>query len=560
MSETQRARILLVDDDPKLTFVLRAHLTAAGYVAEEASDAESALAALPDFQPDVVVMDVGLPGMNGIEATQRIKENADTADVAVIMLTARTDTDHVVLALEAGAHEYIVKPFEIAELLARIRTVHRLRQTRLELDNVNDQLTTQVEERTGRLRTLYHFTRSLNEAGTRNEIMDLVIDAVRQVTGSQRVSILLKDTTRDELRCARAVGIDSDVVRRIRVPTGEGIAGQVFLTGKTYVASTIECEGDSGGPYVSDSFVSTPLIATSLMTSEENLGVLSITDKAGGGRFEPEEVECIRSIADSGAIALHNQIHRERLDQSVNVLLMTVGRLSEYRDNETGNHLERVRLYARVLTRELQSDPEYRETVNEEFIENIHRAAAMHDIGKIGVPDEILCKPGKLTADEYRSMQDHCRIGRDVIESAMTKTGRVPILMMCMEIAGSHHERWQGDGYPDGLAGEAIPLSARIIALADAYDAITSKRRYKDASGHDQAVEIIRSDAGEHFDPTLVDAFLRCAGEFDEIRDANADIEQTSPATTVQNREAGTIIPERLRRPGATPECSPECA
>lgn len=522
MSERDRARVLVVDDDQELVFVLRAHLVAAGYAVEDVHDGESALSILRDFHPDVIVMDAGLPGMNGIEATRRIKENPETSGVAVIMVTARSDTDHVVLALEAGAQEYVVKPFEIAELLARIRTVHRLRQTRLELDNVNEQLASQVEERTSRLRTLYNFTRALNEADTREEILDLIIGAIRHATGGRRISILLKDRSRGDLVCARAAGIDAEVIKRIRVSTGEGIAGKVFATGKTYVASAFDCEEDAR-QYLGDSFVSTPLIATSLMTSEESLGVLSITDKVGGGRFAPEEVECIRSITDSGAIALHNHLRRERLDESINVLLMTVGRLAEFRDNETGNHLERVRLYAGALARELQASSRYQDVVNEEFIENLVRAAPMHDIGKVGIPDEILCKPGKLTATEYRLMKEHCRIGRDVIKSAMAKTGPVSILKMCMDIAASHHERWQGDGYPEGLAAEDIPLSARIIALVDAYDAITSNRRYQSARRHEEAVEVIRSESGKHFDPSLVEPFLRCVDTFDRIRRSHGD-------------------------------------
>ncbi len=531
MTDPERAKILLVDDDQELIFVLRAHLIAAGYSVEDVQDAETALEVVPEFRPDVIVMDVGLPGMNGIEATRRIKSAPHTSDVAVIMLTARSDTDHVVMALEAGAQEYVVKPFEIAELLARIRTVHRLCETRRALDALNGQLTNQVEERTSRLRILYNFTRSLNGASTREQILDLIIDGVQQVTGSQRVSILLKESDNRHLVCARAAGIDAEVAQRIRVSTTEGIAGMVFMTGKTYVASAYDLVADSADRYESDAFVSTPLIATSLMTSEEKLGVLSITDKAGGGQFAPDEVECIRSIADAGAIALHNQIHRERLDESVNVLLMTLGRLAEFRDDETGGHLERVRLYARVLAHELKTSPGYEDAVSDEFVENIHRAAPMHDIGKVGVPDEILCKPGKLTPDEYRQMKEHCRIGREVIESAMAKTGPVPILRRCVEIAASHHERWDGSGYPEGLAGERIPLSARIIALVDAYDAITSKRRYKDAQEHQKAVGIVRAEAGKHFDPGLIEPFLRCADEFDRIRGVHSDVDlETSGA------------------------------
>ncbi len=522
MPDQDNPRILLVDDDKQLTFILRAHLNAIGYVVEEAHDAEAGLRLLPEFKPDLVVMDLTLPGMNGIEATQSLKNNPETADISVVMLTARNDSDHVVMALEAGAQEYVVKPFEVAELLARIRTVLRLRQTKQELDNLNSRLRVEIEQRTGRLRTLYNYTRALNEADSRDQVLDLVIETVRKVTGSQRVSILLKDSDVRHLVCARATGIEDQVAKSIRIAVHDGIAGQVFSSGKTYVANTYNHDHAEGNRYDGDSFVSTPLIATTLMTREEILGVLSITDKPDGG-FTPEEIECIRSVADSGAIALHNQMRRERLSESVDALLMTVGRLAEFRDNETSNHLERVCTFSRILATELQRDSKYSDIVTDKFIDDLSRAAPMHDIGKVGIADQILCKPGKLTPEEFDEMKQHCRIGREVLESALDKTGPVPILTMCVEIASHHHERFDGNGYPDQLVGEKIPLSARIIALVDAYDAITSRRRYKDPMSHARAVDIIESEAGKHFDPDLVAPFLRCAKEFDSIRAEHAD-------------------------------------
>jgi len=208
------------------------------------------------------------------------------------------------------------------------------------------------------------------------------------------------------------------------------------------------------------------------------------------------------------------------------VLLMTVGRLAEYRDNETSKHLERVREYARLLATEVKNDSRYSAEVSDEMIEDIYRAAPMHDIGKVGIPDFVLCKPDKLTPDEYRHMQDHCRIGREVLESAVSQTGPVPLLTMCVEIAACHHEKFDGSGYPEGLSGREIPLAARILAVVDAYDAITSKRRYKPATSHEKAVEIICTDAGTHFDPDLIEPFLRCADRFNDIRRTHADADE----------------------------------
>ena len=142
----------------------------------------------------------------------------------------------------------------------------------------------------------------------------------------------------------------------------------------------------------------------------------------------------------------------------------------------------------------------------------------MHDIGKVGIPDDILTKPGKLTDEEFQIMKMHTDIGRRVLSQALDPTHPVPLLQMCIEIAWCHHERYDGAGYPRRIRGENIPLSARIIAIVDAYDAITSARRYKAAKSHAEAVAIIRGDAGKHFDPVLVDTFLACNEQFDEIR------------------------------------------
>ena len=215
---------------------------------------------------------------------------------------------------------------------------------------------------------------------------------------------------------------------------------------------------------------------------------------------------------------MHNVAQRENLQRSVRVLLETVGFLAEYRDEETTLHLQRVAEYARLLAEQLRRSGPYREHVSDEFIDWLVHAAPMHDIGKVGIPDDILLKPGKLTADEFEVMKTHTEIGQRVLSRALNPAKPVPLLEMCIDIAYCHHERYNGAGYPRGLGGEEIPLSARIIALVDAYDAITSFRRYSPARSHEDAGRIIREEAGKHFDPALVEAFQSCAPAFDRVR------------------------------------------
>ncbi len=516
-------KVLIVDDDAKLTFVLAAHLKANGFAVAEAHNGRDALELCKSFQPDVAVMDVTMPVMDGVEATRRIKSDPATKHIPVILLTGRTATEDVVLGLGAGAEEYVCKPFGVTELLARVRTMFRLRSAHRELDQLNDSLAEQVQSKTERLTKLYEYARSLNEATRCEDIYALVVRTVADLTGSRRVSLLLKEPEGEFLRCVAAQGIDPEVVDQIRIRAIDGVAGQVFTSGKTVAARAYGQSADAvlRRRYVSETFLSTPLISTSLIAQEETLGVLNVTERENGDQFSREEVDCIRSIADSAAIAIRNHQQTQRLKDSVGVLLLTLGRLAEYRDEETTDHLDRVANYARILAEELSRSPKFSREITPDFVAQLHQAAPLHDIGKVGIPDDILTKPGPLTHDEYETMKIHTDIGRRTLEFALARTGPVPLLNLCIDIAYSHHEKYDGSGYPRGLAADDIPLAARIIALVDAYDAITSERRYSPARSHDEALTIIQADAGSHFDPDVVEAFERCADRFDEIRTAH---------------------------------------
>lgn len=514
-----KGKILIVDDDARLRFILRLQLSASGFSVREAADGQTGVAEARDWLPDVIVMDVKMPNMDGRTATRLLKETPETKHIPVLMLTAKTEPDDLVASLEAGAEDYIRKPFEISELMARIRSAYRLARVRGELNRLNDRLAEEVEAKTRRLRLLYEFTRALNSTTSRDGILDLIIETAQRATGSRRISLMLKDESGEFLRCERAVGIDSQLVPRILVKRVEGITGQVFTSGKTFAARVYEHGDDDERGYEGNEFLSTPLVSTSLETDGEILGVLNVTDRQCDDAFSAEEVDCIRAIADSGAIALHNLIRRERLRDSVKVLIMTVGRLAEYRDEETSDHLHRVAEYARVLSTELSRWPEFQDAVTPDFIEDIVQAAPMHDIGKVAVPDDILLKPGKLTDEEFAIMKSHTLIGRQTLELGQQGAESIPMLQMCIDIAYCHHEKHGGSGYPRGIAGDEIPLPARIIALVDAYDAITSARRYKEARSHGQAIEAIQESSGAHFDPQMVEAFINCHEQFDAIRE-----------------------------------------
>jgi putative two-component system response regulator len=189
--------------------------------------------------------------------------------------------------------------------------------------------------------------------------------------------------------------------------------------------------------------------------------------------------------------------------------------LAETRDPETGNHIRRTQEYIRILATRLQANPRYSAFLTNKVIELLVKSAPLHDIGKVGIPDQILLKPGKLTDGEWSIMKTHCQIGAQAIERATREAdGSVDFLDLAKQVARSHHEKWDSSGYPDGLSGDAIPIPARLMALADVFDALISRRVYKTPMTAEQARDIIVSERGSHFDPDVVDAFLAGFAEF----------------------------------------------
>ncbi|MCG8614886.1 MAG: response regulator [Desulfobacterales bacterium] len=217
------------------------------------------------------------------------------------------------------------------------------------------------------------------------------------------------------------------------------------------------------------------------------------------------------------------------LNQTKEATIHSLAGLAETRDPETGGHILRTQRYVRALARVLAATPGYTNVLTEEVIELLFKSAPLHDIGKVGVADSILLKPDRLTDKEFEAMKLHTSYGRDALRFAKEKLGRNSFMDYAREIAYTHHERWDGSGYPLGLAGEEIPLSGRLMALADVYDALISQRVYKLPMGHINAVSIIESGRGTHFDPDIVDAFMEIKDDFRIIALTYPDSEKEAP-------------------------------
>jgi putative two-component system response regulator len=209
------------------------------------------------------------------------------------------------------------------------------------------------------------------------------------------------------------------------------------------------------------------------------------------------------------------------------VTIIAMASLAETRDNDTGNHIRRTQFYVKALAEHLKDHPRFCRFLTDSTINMLYKSAPLHDIGKVGIPDRILLKPGRFTPEEFEIMKTHTTLGRDAIQAAEDRLGmEVEFLHYAKEIAYYHQEKWNGSGYPTGKAGDDIPTSARLMAVADVYDALISRRIYKDGMPHEQAARIMVGDRGTHFDPDVVDAFVELQGEFQAIAARFADSDE----------------------------------
>jgi HD-GYP domain-containing protein (c-di-GMP phosphodiesterase class II) len=253
--------------------------------------------------------------------------------------------------------------------------------------------------------------------------------------------------------------------------------------------------------------------------------------------------EHFRRQSKSDEQSLH---HTRDLLRTRDAVIFGLAKLAESRDPETGHHLERISLYSTRLAAAISRDPKYSRVITPSFVRLIGISSALHDIGKVALEDSVLLKPGELTPAERFKMQLHVEVGAESIREIERRLGTSNFLEMAREIAHSHHERWDGAGYPTGLAGERIPLAARIVSIADVYDALSASRVYKAPYPHSECVEIIRREAGRQFDPELVRIFLDVAPQFQEI--ANRFEDQWGPSHPDSSTHPDAQTARRLTR------------
>ena len=503
-------KVLVVDDDPSACSLCRHILQREGYEVSEACDGLDALAQVARCLPDLIVMDAVMPRLDGLECTRRLKADPGTREIPIIMVSARAKAEDIEAGLEAGVDEYITKPFKHKEFILRVRSMARLYRGRAELMRSNEARGEQARA----MGVLLELSRDLITARSLDTIVERVVEVAAELLCSRRISVMLPDPEGEHLIIAKAVGIDSDLAATIRVPIGGAIAGQVFLTGEAVVVNTPEEAKWNGHHYDSRFFASVPLICQALGATDHVVGVLNVTERAGGRPFDPRDLEFADLLCNMAASVIDDFMSRQARDEAHDSVVGALATLAEYRDTDTGKHLDRVTGYALIIAEELQKAQPFGAQIDDQFLRDLRRAMPLHDIGKVAIPDRILLKPGKLTPAETAIMRRHAVAGAATLRSIMTRAPGARFLRVAEQIAYNHHERYDGSGYPRCLRGQDIPLAARIAALADVYDALTTKRPYKEAMSHQRAAQIIREGYGSQFDPAVIEAFCRREADF----------------------------------------------
>jgi PAS domain S-box-containing protein len=474
-------RVLLVDDEPLVLSSYARTLRSLPAEVVTAEGPEAGLAVLAQQPIDVVIADFRMPGMNGDAFLERVRER--WPDTVRMLNTAYADIRVVEEVVRRGAvFRFLTKPCDAEKLRAAVAEAsaehvriaasrHRTEQRDLDLTSFRELFQSSLDP--------------MMIADLSGRLVEVNRAFVEQ-NGANRVEAL---RVRPTLTATWSADSEWPAIR------------QVLLTKKHWTAE----------------------VHHELEDRHALLSLSAICDADGN----PTAIAGIEKD-----VSVRYKLEEQSRAAQYEVIL-ALAKLAEYRDPETGAHLERFRRYSQALTRELARSPRYMALIDEEYVEAIFASSPLHDIGKVGIPDEVLLKPGKLTAKEFEVMQLHSSIGGEVLLGAGRTLSAKNWLTMARTIALEHHEKYDGTGYPRGLKGEAIDLAARITALADAYDAITSKRVYKPALPHEEARRRILESSGTHFDPDVVAAFLACEPEFIRIRDEHNEGTETREVSAV---------------------------
>ena len=347
---------------------------------------------------------------------------------------------------------------------------------------------------------------------------DEVVRGIGRVIGCDACALFLHDAATDDLVLKAAVGY-RDVRSGRRIPVADTASAHAQAYREEYLVQSDNQHLETRVEVMS--YEHAAVLILPVISNKGPVGVVEFASLTPGA-FSAQDIGLCSMVVDQMAYSLENMRLVGELSRTRDAVIRGMALLAEIRDPNIGGHLNRICAYAGHLSRLLSGRTGYHE-VTRDFIDAISRSAALHDVGKVGIPDAILLKPGKLTVEEYEVMKTHTTTGADLLRGLMVDFGEYPLIAMGAEVALSHHEWWDGSGYPRGVAGRAIPLAARIVSIADVYDALTSRRIYKEAWSRDATVQALREKAGRQHDPELVEIFLSQPEALVEIRERYPD-------------------------------------
>lgn len=458
------ARVLVVDDEAVIREILSDFLTMEGFQVLTATDGEHALDVMETHPVNLVISDLKMPRMGGLELLANIREVHP--EVVTLIMTGYGTVETAIEAMKRGAFDYVLKPFKVEEVMHTVR--RGIEQQQLRAENIELKAAL----------SLYRLAGRLGEEVELGPTLELIVDTVQTQTRADRTGVILMPAEHGAWHAPAApFGLD-DLTERARTATEPVIArnGRVFRW-------LVEA------PHTEEI---TSLLMIPLISRGKRVGTL-VAAREGGRPFAEGALKLGTIIADRAAVAVANAQLFETLEATFRTTIEAFVTALEDKDRYTAGHSERVADFARVTAEEMGLPPA--------DVELIHQAGRLHDIGKLTLRSEELNKPGPLTDEEYERFKAHPRYGEELL-------GPIPTFRDVIPAVGGHHERWDGKGYPRGIAGLEIPLMARIMAVADTYDAMTSHRAYRSALPHAKAVAELERCRGTQFDPDIVDAFL----------------------------------------------------
>ncbi len=512
-------KVLVVDDDPAQRKLCAAHLERDGYEVVHAGSGPEALERVAVDCPDVIILDVLMPGMDGLECVKRLRELPAGRHVPVIMASAADHEQDVLAGLEAGADEYVTKPMNPRLFLLRVRSMVRLRRAYTQLQTSADTLSNQNYN----LGILLDLSCDMNVELGVDTITQRTLAAAAELTGCRQVSLLLPHESTPILRVAASIGLDVEAIELTMLATNEGIAARAFRAVHALVYDDMHRLVLDRHHSEIALLPTCPALAAPLRTTDQTVGLLTMSGREADRPFTVQEIACLDMITHIAAVTIQAVLTQKARDDAQESIVIALAKLAEHRDDDTGRHVERVTEYALTLARELRRREKYVSVIDDEFLDSMTRAVPLHDIGKVAIPDAVLLKPGKLTAEERAIMCRHVEVGAETIRSVLARAPDSRFLKLAEQVCRCHHEWWNGAGYPAGLCGTNIPLAARIAAIADVYDALTTERVYKAAMPHEKAYNIIVNSSGTQFDPEIVQAFIDREQDFIHLSRQLAD-------------------------------------